>query len=126
MKNKIPLIESTPEFQQSIDSMSNEEKNNVDNTLKTINMEKTAMQELIERLQALHQVIPANNAHNLAVKGAYVHSIMIAKEYLKKEWNQIVDAYKAGLPAQDRIEYVNNVEEWANDYFTQTFGKLTP
>jgi len=39
------------------------------------------MKDFIERLQALHMAISTNTKENRAIKGAYVHAIMIAKEY---------------------------------------------
>ena len=116
MKNKIPHSETTPEFQQSIDGMSNEGKNNVDNTLKTINiMEKTAMQELIEWVEKFQP-------YGLSRQDV----INKAKLLLPKERQQMEKAWDAGFDrgtyeACDIDELV--VPKEKDDYFTQTYQK---
>lgn len=39
------------------------------------------MNEFIERLQKLSKAIPTNTKENRAIKDAYTHAIVIAKEY---------------------------------------------
>lgn len=66
----------------------------------------TALQELIKWLDPIHDSV-----------------IKKATELLPKERKDIEDAYKAGLPAEDRVEYANHVPVWAEDYFTNTFNQ---
>lgn len=80
-------------------------------------MEKkqTAVNQFIKRLQSLHIALPTNTAHNRAVKGAYVHAIMIAKEYLQMEREQIEEAFNAG-DCNGTFETINRKQ-----YYTKTF-----
>lgn len=56
----------------------------------------TPLTELVERLRILGNAIPMNTKENRAIKGAYIHAVTIAKEYLEDEKMQIEKAHMAG------------------------------
>lgn len=61
----------------------------------------TAVEKAIERLTNLHLAIPANTKENRSIKDAYVHCVIILKEYLEMEKQQIIAAvewnYKSNM-----------------------------
>ncbi len=56
----------------------------------------TPLNELIERLRILGRSIPSNSKENRAIKGAYIHAVTIAMEYMDDEKRQIENAHMAG------------------------------
>ncbi len=88
---------------------------------------KTVVEELIEKLQEIHRQYPVNNALNRSVKGAYVDCVILAKELLTKEKQQIADAYNQGYRdgenAEESTKALIDVSQWADaeNYYNKTF-----
>ena len=66
---------------------------------------KTPLKSAIERIQNLVDSFPTNNKENRAMRGAYVHSIEIMKEFLHIEEEEqkriiahFVDTINKGIP----------------------------
>lgn len=57
---------------------------------------KTVLNQLIEKLTEIHIRIGFETKIDRSVKGAYVDAIMMAKELLEAEKDQIQNAYIAG------------------------------
>lgn len=85
-------MKSTNEWYRKINSYSNPSEMNdvprewVETMINEARVEALTevMKDFIEKLKALHMAIPTNTKENRAIKGAYVHAIMIAKEYVDK------------------------------------------
>ncbi len=61
-------------------------------------VERTAMQELIEILQAKRDMWKADGKlEERRMRGAYVDAIMMAKTLLDKEHEQLWDMYEEGI-----------------------------
>jgi hypothetical protein len=85
-------------------------ENNQNNTM------KTALNQLIEKLTDIHIRIGFETKIDRHVKGAYVDAVMIAKQLLEVEKEQIQDAYIAG---EDTEGF------GAGSYFNDTFNPNT-
>ena len=60
---------------------------------------KTALQELIERITEAQRLVLANDEYAKGYDGALSDCISVAKSFVKKEKEQIEDAYDAGNDA---------------------------
>ena len=99
-------------------------------------MEKTAMQELIERLEIKRDMWKADGKlSDRQIRGTYVIAIMVAKELLETERQQLMDCGNSCALMQhiheDKINNMTNKEvmEYANkdsitfgeQYYNETF-----
>lgn len=89
-------------------------------------MSKTAMAEMIERLQDIHRKYPVNNALNRSVKGAYVDCVIIAKSLIEKEKQQIIEARQDGLNHEFNFKTYGTPIKDGEDYYNQTYPKINP
>lgn len=84
---------------------------------------ETTIEMAIERLRNLHKSFPTNNKENRAMKGAYVHSVEILKEFLPEEKKQIIDAYLAGTIQFDNAAPIVRPKT-PDTYYSETFGDV--
>jgi len=79
---------------------------------------KTAIQQLIEKLEELRDLHPSDGGLNQRVqRGKYVFAILEAKTLLETEKQQIIEAAKHGANF-DISPYMS-----ADDYFDKTFNQ---
>ena len=81
---------------------------------------KTAMQELIDRLDKTEKQLDKEN--NLVMSSALYAAKSMALEYLEKEKEQIKDAYHKGgylLIKKPYGEFVEEVEQYYNQTYNQ-------
>ena len=85
--------------------------------------DKTAMNILIEKIKAKADSIPMNTAVNRYQKGAYVDCLVMAKELLPDEEQQIIDAILAftGLNHASPTDDTNM--KAAQDYYNKKYKK---
>jgi hypothetical protein len=80
-------------------------------------MKQTAMQEMIKKLEEKRDMWKSDGKlSDRQIRGTYVIAILIAKELLEIEKQQIIDAYIDGYSA----------ESWNADsqkYYNETFNK---
>jgi hypothetical protein len=83
---------------------------------------KTAMQQLIEIIDRTEKLL--ENENNLAMSSALFSAKNMAELLLKKEKEQIIDAYKQGCGYE--YEYIDNesltFKEQAEEYYKQTYN----
>jgi len=84
-------------------------------------MKKTAMQELIEKLDKIEKQLDKEN--NLLMSSALFAAKSIALEFIEKEKEQIIDAYEDGK--QNGVESITNVNAYiiGEYYYNQTYNK---
>jgi hypothetical protein len=81
-------------------------------------MKKTAMQEMIKKLEEKRDMWKADGKlSHRQIRGTYVIAILIAKELLEMEEQQIIDAYEDGYSDSD------NTFELNKEYYNETFNK---
>ena len=73
---------------------------------------KTAMQELIDRLDKTEKQLDKEN--NLVMSSALYAAKSMALEYLEKEKEQIMNAFLEGK--------INHSKDWAIEYYNQTYN----
>ena len=76
---------------------------------------KTAMQELIDRLDKTEKQLDKEN--NLVMSSALYAAKSMALEYLEKEKEQIIDAYNQGT-----LDGESSMLEYPN-YYNQTYNQ---
>ena len=81
---------------------------------------KTAMQELIDRLDKTEKQLDKEN--NLVMSSALYAAKSMALEYLEKEKEQIIDAYNHNMTGFDKLEQEEIGLNWAEDYYNQTYN----
>ena len=81
---------------------------------------KTAMQELIDRLDKTEKQLDKEN--NLVMSSALYAAKSMALEYLEKEKEQIDSAFKAGMDYGEFSVPPNWNNEW-EEYYNQTYNK---
>lgn len=81
-------------------------------------MKQTAMQEMIKKLEEKRDMWEADGKlSDRQIRGTYVIAILVAKELLEMEEQQIIDAFKRGL-----INEMNGIEEiTSKQYYNQQF-----
>ena len=79
-------------------------------------MEKTAMQQLIVQLEEKIRLIKSEKRESRIVKGRYVDCLVMAKELLHIERQQIIDAFDWGT-----IKFNSGLT--AEQYFDENYGK---
>jgi hypothetical protein len=89
-------------------------------------MKQTAMQEMIKKLEEKRDMWKADGKlSDRQIRGAYVTAILIAKELLEMEKQQIIDALKEGVNFEidnshsTQINYKKHFEQ----YYNETFNK---
>jgi vacuolar-type H+-ATPase subunit E/Vma4 len=81
----------------------------------------TAMQELIERLDKTEKQLDKEN--NLIMSSALYSAKNMALELLKKEKEQIIDAYNHNMTGFDKLEQEEIGLNWAEDYYNKTYNQ---
>ena len=84
-------------------------------------MSKSAMQELIDRLDKTEKQLDKEN--NLVMSSALYAAKSMALEYLEKEKEQIINTYEIGSShgmgvIEDGLDYIHGIE-----YFDQTYNQ---
>jgi VIT1/CCC1 family predicted Fe2+/Mn2+ transporter len=81
---------------------------------------KTAMQELINLLETQRRLFIEAERHTLA--DGIGRTILLSKQFLEKEKEQIIEAYEDGK--QNGIESITNVNKYTigEYYYNQTYG----
>ena len=79
-------------------------------------MSKSAMQELIDRLDKTEKQLDKEN--NLVMSSALYAAKSMALEYLEKEKEQIIDAHLAGQNANEEINGETEIE-----YYNKTYNQ---
>ena len=80
---------------------------------------KTAMQELIKKLEQKRDLWKVNgNITERRMRGVYVDAIVLAKERMQQEKEQIVEAVQHGLWNNEVVEMAN----YSKIYYYSTFG----
>ena len=82
---------------------------------------KTAMQELIDRLDKTEKQLDKEN--NLVMSSALFAAKSMALESLEKEKEQIIDAYEDGK--QNGMDSITNVHMYiiGEEYYNQTYNQ---
>lgn len=88
------------------------------NNLKTNKMKQTAMQEMIKKLEEKRDMWKADGKlSDRQIRGAYVTAILIAKELLEMEKQQIIDAYQQGF---NNAYFANPLSK--EQYYNETYN----
>ena len=82
----------------------------------------TAVEKAIEILKNFHLPLSTNTKENRKIKGAYVHCIMILKQHLELEKQQIENAFNAGVNSEDFFYPPFEISE-SDYYYNETYKK---
>ena len=78
---------------------------------------KTAMQEIIEKFTEAQRFIISNNQYAKGYDGALIDCIKVAESFVKKEKEQIEEAYCTG----GDLNYL--IQETAEEYYNKNYKK---
>lgn len=85
------------------------------------NKMKTAMQELIKELEQKREMWKANGTTTeRRIRGAYVDAIVMAKELILQEKEQLKNTFKAAM--ENGLGDSEYYENESNEYYKDTFG----